>query len=183
MNLQKNKVLVPLCILFSFLVSSAAMANKSVYGYLEPVKLHPNKISLTAKLDTGARTASLSATDIHLYEKNGKEYVKFKVSHPKIEQTSDYNLPLIRQTRIKNRVDEGSRTKNNHSRPVVNIQIYFDGKPYEISVNLIDRSHFSTPMLLGRRALEKLGVIVDGTTKNTILKNKSKSSSRSLQDS
>ncbi len=173
MNLKKYKAFILLCVLFSFLVSFPAMANKSVYGYLEPVTLHPNKIPLTAKLDTGARTASLSATDIQLYEKDGREYVKFKVSHPKIEQSPDYNLPLIRQTRIKERVDESTRSKNNRARPVVNMRIYFDGKPYEIRVNLIDRSNFSAPMLLGRRALEKLGVIVDSTTKNTILKNKS----------
>lgn len=49
------------------------------------------------------------------------------------------------------------------------MQIYFDGKAHEITVNLIDRSHFSTPMLLGRKALEKVGAIVDSTIENTLL--------------
>ncbi len=172
-NLQKNKALVLLCVLFSCFFSVPAAANKSVYGYLEPITLHPNKISLTAKLDTGAETASLSAINIQIYEKKGKEYVKFKVSHPQIDQTHDYNLPLVRRTNIKSRVDEGSSMENNHPRPVVKMQILFDGKAYKINVNLIDRSHFTTPMLLGRNALEKIGVLVDSTTKNTILKKKS----------
>jgi hypothetical protein len=49
------------------------------------------------------------------------------------------------------------------------MQIQFDGKPHTIMVNLIDRSHFSTPMLLGRKALKKLNAIVDSTRKNTLL--------------
>jgi len=173
MNLQKNKTPVSLYVLFFFLFSVPVAANKSVYGYLEPVTLHPDQVSLTAKLDTGARNASLSAIDIHIYEKNGKEYVKFKVSHPQIDQTPHYNLPLVRHTKIKKREDESAGTKNYHSRPVVKMQILFDGKPYKINVNLIDRSRFTTPMLLGRKALEEIGVIVDGTTKNTILKKNS----------
>ena len=97
------------------------------------------------------------------YEKDGVEYVKFKVSHPEMEQTLNYDLPIVRHVRIKKRVTESTKTKKSHSRPVVNMQIYFDGKPHEIMVNLIDRSHFSTPMLLGRKALEKVGAIVDST--------------------
>lgn len=49
------------------------------------------------------------------------------------------------------------------------MQIQFDGKPHTIRVNLIDRSHFSTPMLLGRKALKKLNAVVDSTKKNTLL--------------
>ncbi len=113
MNLKKHKTFILLCVLFSFLVTFPAMANKSVYGYLEPVTLHPNKIPLTAKLDTGAETASLSATEIHIYEKDGKEYVRFKVSHPEIEYTPEYNLPLFRQMKIKKRVDEHASTQTN----------------------------------------------------------------------
>lgn len=159
-----------LILTFLFQTSTAAMANnKSVYGYLEPVTLASNKVTLTAKLDTGAETASISAKDIQLYEKKGEEYVKFKVSHPEMEQTLHFDLPIVRHARIKKRATESTKTKRNHSRPVVSMQIYFDGKPHKIAVNLIDRSHFSTPMLLGRKALEKIGAIVDSTAENTLL--------------
>ena len=174
MALQKKLFFVVFCILFSFLAASTALAKKSVYGYLEPVTLYPGVISVTAKLDTGADTASLSATDIHVYEKDGEDYVTFTVSHPEIEKKLDYDLPLIRQMKIKGRATNDSNAKKPHLRPVVGIQIYFDGKPHIINFNLIDRSHFSTPILLGRKALGKLGVIVDGSARNTILKNKSK---------
>lgn len=174
MVLQKNNFFVLCCILFSSLVSFPTLAEKSVYGYLEPVTLYPGGVSVTAKLDTGADTASLSVTDIRLHDRDGKEYVKFKVSHPDIEQSLDYDLPLVRRMKIKGRATDDSNTKKPHLRPVVGIQIYFDGKPHIINFNLVDRSHFSTPILLGRKALAKLGVIVDSTQRNTILKKKSK---------
>ena len=145
------------------------MANKSVYGFLEPVTLTAKQITLTAKLDTGAETASISAKDITLYEKDGREYVNFTVDHPELDEAVDYSLPLVRHARIKKRAGERTKESTHHIRPVVNMQINFDGQPHSIMVNLIDRSHFSTPMLLGRKALEKLGAVIDSTQKNTLL--------------
>lgn len=100
--------------------------------------------------------------------------MKFKVSHPAIKQDLNYDLPLIRHMKIKGRATAETDAKTPHLRAVVSMQIYFDGKPHIINVNLIDRTHFSTPMLLGRKALAKLEVIVDSTTRNTILKKESK---------
>lgn len=166
----KYNILILLSVVMSFLGTTAFSSHiqgKSVYGYLEPVTLYPNEIPLTAKLDTGAVTASLSAKDIRLYKKNNKDYVKFKVSHPDIKEIPKYDLPVERITTIKNRANEG-KSKKHDERPVVKIPINFDGKHYRIMVNLIDRSHFSTPMLLGRETLEKFNAIVDGTAENTI---------------
>lgn len=169
MSLHTQKKFIVFFVLLSFF-SSSTLAKKSVYGYLEPVTLHPSGTSVTAKLDTGANTASLSATDIHVYERASEQYVKFKVSHPKIKKNIDYDLPLIRHVKIKNRAINNNKVKKPHLRPVVGIQIYFDGKPHIINFNLIDRSHFSTPILLGRKALVKLGAVVDGAARNTIIK-------------
>lgn len=164
-------ILILLSVLISFFgfaaFSSSLDQNKPVYGYLEPVILHPNEIPLIAKLDTGAVTASLSAKDIHLYKKNGKDYVRFKVSHPDIEEAPEYDLPVTHIAKIKKRASEG-KTKKYDTRPVVRMPIYFDGQLHNIMVNLIDRSHFSTPMLLGRKTLDKFNAVVDGTVKNTI---------------
>ena len=163
-------VFFSLSIILTFLGFSALSSqfrDKSIYGYLEPVILYPDEIPLVAKLDTGAVTSSLSAKDIHIYEKNGKDYVKFKVSHPDIEEMPEYDLPLKRITKIKERASK-EKTKRYEPRPVVKMPIYFDGKTYDIMVNLIDRSHFSTPMLIGRKALDKFNAVVDSTVKNTI---------------
>lgn len=169
---QKSNTYYSIILCSSFillLMSMPALSNKSVYGYLEPITLNKDNITLTAKLDTGAVTSSISAKDIHIYEQNDKEYVKFKVDHPEIAKTLHYDLPIARHARIKKRSGERSDEDTHHSRPEVNMHVLFDGKLYQIRVNLIDRSHFSTPMLLGRRALAKFGAIVDGTTQFTLL--------------
>lgn len=156
--------------LSTFLLSTTAVkASKPIYGYLEPVTLITQQITLTAKLDTGAETASISAKNILLYEINGQEYASFTVSHPELEQPIHYNLPIVRHARIKKRAGEHTQKNRHHSRPVVRMPIHFDGKPHHIMVNLTDRSHFSTPMLLGRKALKKLNAVVDSTKKNTLL--------------
>jgi hypothetical protein len=46
--------------------------KKTVYGYVEKAKLVDVNLFLPAKLDTGAKSASLSAIDIQEIEKNGK---------------------------------------------------------------------------------------------------------------
>lgn len=168
-NLYYSFIHLVLISLATFFASAPVMANKSVYGFLEPVTLTAKQITLTAKLDTGAETASISAKDITLYEKDGREYVNFTVDHPELDEALDYSLPLVRHARIKKRASERSKDSTHHTRPVVNMQINFDGQPHSIMVNLIDRSHFSTPMLLGRKALEKLGAVIDSTQKNTLL--------------
>lgn len=166
-NLQFSIVILFTSAIISFPLIS--MANKSVYGYLEPVTLAAKQVTLTAKLDTGAETASLSARNIQLYEKEGQEYVKFIVAHPELEQAHHYNLPLARHARIKKRANDRIDKSSHNTRPVVEMKIHFDDKQHEIMVNLIDRSHFSTPMLLGRKALEKMGALVDSTQENTLL--------------
>ena len=126
----KYYILFLLSVVMSFVGTTAFSSHikdKSVYGYLEPVTLYPNEIPLTAKLDTGAVTASLSAKDIHLYQRNDKDYVKFKVSHPDIKEIPKYDLPIEHITKIKNRASEG-KSKKNDVRPVVKIPIHFDGK-------------------------------------------------------
>ncbi len=171
---SRNKFLYPLFIILLsssivLLSTTPAEANKSVYGYLEPVTLIAQQVTLTAKLDTGAETASISAKNILLYEIDGQEYANFTISHPELEQPVHYNLPIVRHAKIKKRAGEHTQENRHHSRPVVNMLIHFDGKPHHIMVNLIDRSHFSTPMLLGRKALKKLNAVVDSTKKNTLL--------------
>lgn len=171
-NKHLHSAFTILLILSIFLLPTAvfAKATKLTYGYLEPVTLTMHQVALTAKLDTGAETASISAKNIQLYKMDGREYASFTVSHPELEQSVHYNLPIARHTKIKKRAGEGIDEDEYHSRPLVKMQIQIGGKAHNIMVNLIDRSHFSTPMLLGRDALKKLNAVIDSTKKNTLLR-------------
>lgn len=174
--MKANKIIKHLA-LSTILMTSTAMANiKTGYGYVENVYILPSKTLLDAKLDTGAGVSSISATNIHIYEKDGKKHVRFDVTHEAIEQGKRnkdkvekvaYDLPLKREMKIKNRAGEDTKDQYDE-RPVVEMPFCFDGKIYTIEINLTDRTHFDYPVLLGRKALIQLGAVIDPAQKFTM---------------
>ena len=160
-----------------FLMAGSVMANiKTGYGYVENIYILPSKSLLDAKLDTGAGISSVSATNIHIHEKDKAKYVSFEVTHEAIEngkrnkekvEKIAYDLPLKKVMRIKNRAGE-DKTEQYDERPVVEMPICFDGKVYNVEVNLTDRTHFDYPVLLGRKALIQVGAVVDPGQKFTL---------------
>ncbi len=59
---------------------SMAYDTKQIYGYVEKATLVDKNLTLSAKLDTGALSASLSAIDIVKFEKNGLPYLLSKLN-------------------------------------------------------------------------------------------------------
>ena len=78
-------------------------AEKTVYGLNEQVSLPELKLEVTAKLDTGAETASLSARDISRFKRNGKTWVRFYLA---IDNSHAHPIerPLARVGLLSNRV-------------------------------------------------------------------------------
>ena len=60
-------------------ITPAEARDKMELGWLERVRLQPWDIVLKAKLDTGAKTAAIHATDIERFDKDGKQWVRFKL--------------------------------------------------------------------------------------------------------
>jgi len=52
-------------------------AEKTIYGLNEHIAIPEFNLELSAKLDTGAQTASLSARDISRFKRNGETWVRF----------------------------------------------------------------------------------------------------------
>ena len=81
-------------------------------------------MEVAAKLDTGAKTASLSARDIKRFKRNGESWVRFYLaidaahSHP-IER------PLARVSKIKRRAGDydAESGKAYTARPVIELEI------------------------------------------------------------
>ncbi|MFD1380179.1 putative ATP-dependent zinc protease [Fodinicurvata halophila] len=48
-----------------------------LFGYVEPIVLVEGNIRMQARLDTGAETTSLHATNIETFEKDDEEWVRF----------------------------------------------------------------------------------------------------------
>jgi hypothetical protein len=55
----------------------AVAGEKTVYGLNEYASLGGIDLEVAAKLDTGAKTASLSARDIKRFKRNGESWVRF----------------------------------------------------------------------------------------------------------
>lgn len=108
---------------------------------------------LTAKVDTGAYTSSLNATESKIYEQDGKQMVSFKTtSHH--GQVIACEAPLVSRKRIK------SSTGIARNRLVIKTMVKLPGGfQWEVFFSLADRSVMKCPLLLGRRALSGYFVV------------------------
>ena len=157
------------------LASSLTFADKEVKntqktlttaGWLENIILHPWNIKLRAKLDTGAQTSSLHALNIERFKQDGGHWIRFHMDDPiDGHPLKPIELPLIRDVKIKKHQQKSA------TRPVVKMTFCLNGQIFTDEFNLIDRSKFNYPVLLGRSMLQQ-GIIVDPATTFTLHTNK-----------
>lgn len=139
-----------------------AHSKTVVYGYIEKATLVDQNLTLSAKLDTGAKSASLNAHHIKEIIKNGKPYLSFIV--PSKEGDKHFECEYIGKINIKNRAEENQTSKLFRyfvKRPVVLMKVKLGQQTQVIRVNLANRKHFIYPMLLGREAIVAFNGCVD----------------------
>ena len=138
-------------------ITSAEARDKMELGWLERVRLQPWDIVLKAKLDTGAKTAAIHATDIERFDKDGKQWVRFKLwlnHRDPGSETITVEKPLARDVTIKLR-----GTDKNDARPSVKLEFCLGSKRFQALFTLVNRKKFNYPVLLGRRFLADLATI------------------------
>lgn len=141
-------------------------ADKTVYGLNEYADLAGIDLQVAAKLDTGAKTASLSARDIKRFKRDGESWVRFYLA---IDDAHEHPIerPLARLSKIKRRagdVDPDDEKKYT-SRPVISLEVCMGKVSRTIEVNLTDRSAFQYPLLIGSEALKHFDALVDPSLK------------------
>jgi hypothetical protein len=149
----------------SFTASAAASAAESapqILGLHEYVHLPELQLQLPAKLDTGAETASLSAKNIHVFKRDGGEWVRFQLGVDDEQGEQVIEKPLVRMSYIKRRAGDRKHDDAQQftERPVVAMDVCVGDDLNTIEVNLTDRSDFQFPMLIGARALKVLNAAV-----------------------
>ncbi len=150
------------------LAAPLAAAEKTIYGLNEYVGLPNLDLQVAAKLDTGAKTASLSATDIERFKRDGETWVRFYLA---IDDAHEHpiEMPLSRISKIKRRSGdynaEDDSEKTYTARPVIELDMCMGGQMRLIEVNLTDRSSFQYPLLIGSEALKHFGALVDPSLK------------------
>lgn len=140
---------------------------KNIYGYVEHVVLIEKDLKLPAKLDTGAKSASLNAVDIKEVKEGEQLYLTFIV--PSKAGDIKFKAPYIGDVKIKLRdaekLNPGPLVKNYHPRPVVLMKVRLGEIERTIKVNLTNRKRFIYPLLLGRDAINAFNGVVDPTQK------------------
>lgn len=155
------------CLLF---LSPLTVADeKQIFGLNEDVYIADIDMHMSAKLDTGAKTASLSARDIEQFKRDGEKWVRFYLALDESHEHA-YELPLARISRIKRRSGDydPEEDKSYTPRPVVNMSVCMGRTLQTIEVNLTDRSTFQYPFLIGSKALKKFKALVDPSLKYSV---------------
>ena len=134
---------------------ASEIAEIPVVGWVERVWIYPGKFEIHAKIDTGAKTSSLNAPNMEIFDRDGAEWVRFAVTNRRGE-TQRFEEKIVRVAKIRR---HGGRFQR---RPVVMLGICI-GRVYRVTqVNLIDRRNFNYQMLVGRRFMEGQVVVNPG---------------------
>lgn len=121
------------------------IAAADTVGWVESVSIMPGNRVLEAKLDTGADTSSLDARGIEVLQKDGEDWVSFRIGDSdRVEQHK-----VVRWVGIRG---AGGREQ----RPVVSLSLCLGDKVYDEEFTLRDRSNMNYSVLLGRSTLEHL---------------------------
>lgn len=133
--------------------------ERPVIGWREWVALPELGIDrIKAKVDTGARSSSLHAFDVRLFERDGRQFVRFKL-HPlqrSTKTTIQAEAPVLEFRPIKS--SSGHITR----RPVVKTQVSLMGQCWPIELTLASRDEMGFRMLLGREAVRGRFVVDAG---------------------
>jgi hypothetical protein len=159
-----SKLFISFFLLLTLSLSSIAEAEeKMVFGVIERVTFLPEKVSISAKLDTGAKTSSLGVTDMRIVTEEHHKWVYFAVNTKKKGKVY-FKRKLEGYTKIKIRQPEQQMGLSEHdyiSRPVVLMEIRLGDRQALVSVNLANRQNFLYTFLLGRDAITQLGGVID----------------------
>ncbi len=143
---------------------NAKEADAERMGFVEWVVMKDTGLRMKARLDTGAMTSSLHATDVEEFEKDGEEWVRFRLpldDHNDIDSPENQGIVLEFERPLERTVLIKRKGASSQKRYVVRMEFCIGGKMHETQFSLTDRSHFTYPALLGRRFMSDDNVLVD----------------------
>lgn len=136
-------------------VASATPMDKVVVGRNEWAWVDLLQRNLKARIDTGALSSSLSATDVQPFERDGSDWIRFRVPDEDHADGGDlYEAPLVRRVKIRQ-----ASTEDLERRPVVLLQVRMGEHMEETEFNLTNRENMLYPLLLGRNFLRDVMVV------------------------
>lgn len=112
---------------------------------------------IPAKIDTGARTSSLHATDIERFERDGHRWLRFQLDIGE-GQSEPVTCEMPRADR---RIITSSNGEA-QERPIIKTTLQLGSQSFRAEFSLADRSDMRFPILVGRTALRKRFLVASG---------------------
>ena len=135
----------------------------TVIGWQERVDLPDLGLRrLLAKIDTGARTSALHASDIHLFEQDGHRMVRFHTRFDDDARDAEVTCPVHDVRSIKN---TGGTPE---TRIIIRTRFRIVGKLWDIDLSLTDREEMRFRMIVGRTALRDHAIAVHTRKRNMV---------------
>jgi hypothetical protein len=112
---------------------------------------------IPAKIDTGARTSSLHATEIERFDREGKRWVRFQldIGYGASEAVT------IEVPRADTRVVTSSNGES-QTRYIIKTRLRLGDQEFPAEFSLADRSDMKYPILIGRMALRSHFLVNSG---------------------
>jgi hypothetical protein len=129
-----------------------------VIGWREWVALPAMGIdSIKVKVDSGARSSSLHAHDLKIFDRKGVQWVRFKVQP--VQRSVDKNVVVEAEVLEFRSVKSSSGVAK--MRPVIITEVELLGNRWPVELTLASRDEMGFRMLLGREAFRGR-FLVDG---------------------
>ena len=130
---------------------------KMVLGWLETTQLKGSTMRIKTKLDPGAKTSSMQATNIKYFTRDENTWVRFDFTDIDVDseerQTLHLEGPLVREVEIKR------HGADSVLRPVITHEFCLYNQIYSTEFSLTDRSNFNYTILLGRSFLSEVALV------------------------
>lgn len=130
--------------------------DKTILGQTEWVYVSTAKSNYKGRIDTGAATSSLNAVDIERFERDGRKWVRFNLSHEKGVDPQVIEAKIERFVKILQSSKPGMTTE----RPVIKLHVRIGDIAHLTEFTLTDRTHMEYPVLIGRSFMRDV-VLVD----------------------
>ncbi len=140
-----------------FVFAAAPAQSNSVQpaGWIEYASVYPGGLVYSAKLDSGAQTTSVHATEIQLFKHDGTDWVAFRLKGDDGTQRA-FKMPVARVSSTRD------MTGPPIMRPVVRLTVCVGNISAAVDVNLSNRTGFNHGLLVGRNFLRGRYMIDSG---------------------
>lgn len=138
------------------LAAASHAGAERVIGWVEKAHIPAMDVTVKSKMDTGALTSSIHATNVERFSRAGEKWVRFTVT---LEDTDlgEMNSKTLERP-VHRRVKLTGAGGVDH-RLVVFMDVCFGDVLYREQFSLSDRSDKIYGLLIGRRTIEHLGLL------------------------